>query len=309
MPKVTKPVAFYDTVLEATDPSTNVTTSRRVDADFWQETLNNIVLVTDHTKRIHKRAGKRFYGQVIRPTSPPIRHLQIGRLRDLSDNLEQTDLSTGDVQPLVLPDPNLRVSEPTFVVPFGTAGRVAILSPGRSTRQETIGAWLTAVQDLAPEGKSIRFRPVIDEDALAKVLSSQGAVSVEFNVEAGSILDTEGDIPLLDAVDSVLESGPSVGTVTIAWSLGLDGGTIADRNLIKKIAAKIASEGLARWGRVNLIVEKDGGELRREQHDLLEDAIVAKIQYMVEADSQTSSGLILDAIQRAIHEFNQRPSV
>lgn len=308
MSKVRKRVTFYDTVVETTT-KTGKTKVKRVQDDFWVTTLARVSALTDHKKRIHTTSGKRYYGVVVRPTSPNINHLQVGRLRDLSEHLEQTNLASGKVGPLILPDPNLRVSEPTFVVPFGTKGRIAVLSPGKSTRQETIANWLTGVLDLAPKGKSIRFRPVVDHQAIARLVGSQGAVAVEFNIDAETSLPTDGDVPLLAAVEEVRTEGPSMGTITIGWSLGRDGGTINDRNIIKSLAMKIATGNFARRAKVNMILEDEDGNLHREEHNLLEDQIVAKVSYDVEADTQTSAEVVLQAVADAIKTFNQNASV
>ncbi|MFD4958429.1 hypothetical protein [Microbacterium sp. NPDC058389] len=304
--KVNRRVLFFDTVVETTDKSGKVATSR-VDQDFWLRTLAKLEAITDHKKRIHRHSGRRFYGVVARPKSPPIHHIQIGRLRDLSDHLEQTDLSSGTVAPLTL-GPNLRVSEPTFVVPFGLKGRVAIMSPGGSTRQETIASWLTGVLNLATSGKSVRFRPVVDEAALTRLVNSQGAVGVEFNLDAEEPIPSDTEVPILDAVEQVRKKGPSVGTITIGWTLGRDGGTISDRGLIKKLAQKIAEGGIAKRGKVNLVLDDGQGGVKREVHSLFEDQVVTKVSYEVEADVRTSSEIVLSAINDAISTFNQSHS-
>jgi hypothetical protein len=304
--KVNRRVLFFDTVVETTDKGGKITTSR-VDQDFWLKTLAKLEAVKDHKKRIHRHSGRRFYGVVSRPMSPPINHLQIGRLRDLSDHLEQTDLSSGAVAPLTL-GPNLRVSEPTFLVPFGLRGRVAIMSPGGSTRQETIANWLTGVLDLVPDGKSIRFRPVVDESALTRLIGSQGAVGVEFNLDAEEPIPSDEQVPILEAVEQVRKKGPSVGTITIGWTLGRAGGTISDRSLIKKLAQKIAEGGIAKRGKVNLVLDDGAGGVKHEVHSLVEDQVVTKVSYEVEADVRTSSEVVLSAINDAISTFNQSQS-
>lgn len=303
MAKVNRRVLFFDTVVEVTDKNGKVTTSR-VEGDFWLKTLAKLEAINDHKKRIHRHSGRRFYGVVSRPKSPAINHIQIGRLRDLSDHLEQTDLASGAVAPLTL-GPNLRVSEPTFVVPFGGKGRVAVMSPGGSTRQETIANWLTGVLELAKAGKSIRFRPVVDEAALSRLINSQGAVGVEFNLDAEEPIPSDKEVPILEAVEQVRKKGPSVGTITIGWTLGRDGGTISDRGLIKKLARRIAEGGLAKRGKVNLVLDDGAGGVKHEIHNLFEDQVITKVRYEVEADVRTTSEVVLGAINDAIAEFNQ----
>jgi len=114
------------------------------------------------------------------------------------------------------------------------------------------------------------------------------------------------EVPLLDAVDSVRATGPSMGTLTVGWSLGIGGGTIADRNMIQKLALKIATGTFARRASVNLVVEDEDGNLRREAHNIFEDQIVETVTYHVEADTKSSDQVILIAIAEAIAEFRRR---
>jgi len=304
---VSKQVTFYDTVVITDKNDGKGPKTKTVGADFWNKLLDKIEALSDHNDRIHKIRQRQFYGIVSRPKSPAINHLQVGRLRDLSEHLEQTNLKSGQVGPLILPDPNLRVSEPTFVVPFGTKGRVAIMSPGQSTRPETIANWLTGVLALVPKGKSIEFRPVVDVDTLTKILSSKGAVGVDFH------LDTDRQLPkgnsLLDAVESVRAEGPSNGTLYVGWSLGREGGTMKDKSIIKKLATEIAVNKLARRASVNLVVEDEQGNLHREQHDLFEDHIVSKVSYRVASDVRVDTSTILTAISKSIQDFNKLPGV
>jgi hypothetical protein len=305
--KERKRVAFYDTVVETTTED-GKTSTKNVRDDFWPATLDRIADITNHTKRIQYASGKRHYGAALDSVSPAFRYLQVYHLRDLSEHLEQTDLSSGSVGPLELPA-NFRVSEPTFVVPFGTKGRVAIMSPGRTTRQETVANWITGVLDLPPKGKSIRFLPVVDQSAIDRITNSQGAVGIEFKVNADETLPADGNLPLLTAVNELRASGPDTGVITIGWSLGRKGGTHNDQGIIKSIALKIATGDFARRGKVNLVLEDEDGSLHREEHDLLEDQIVTKVTYQVDADTRTSTDVVLTAIGGAIDEFNKRSPV
>lgn len=304
--RVSKQVKFYDVKLVTTDAK-GKETAKAVDSLFWKTTLDRVEAITDAKKRIESVSRVRYYGAVLRPKTPPVDHLQVGRLRDLSDHLETTDLTTGAVTPLTLGDPNLRVSEPTFVVPFGNSGRVAMLSPGKATRQETIGHWLTLVLNLAPKGKAIRFVPVVNEDALNTILGSQGAVGIDFNIAQGTDLADiqKGKDSLLTAVSEVLSKGPKAGVLKVGWTLGYDGST-ADRNLIKSIAYKVATGGFAERATVNLLVANDDGDVRHETHNVFEDHIVEKVSYQIDADQVSSSTIILNAVGQAIKDFTSR---
>lgn len=305
MALVPKRVTFYDTVVDVTDDNGREST-KNVGPLFWPKLMDKL----DGYKfqqRIQTISRTRHYGKVVLPLSPAIRHIQVGRLRDISEHLEQTNIASGDVGPLLLPDPNLRVSEPTFVVPFGQGGRVAMISPGRLTRHETIGHWITAVLKYAPKGRSVRFVPVVDPDILAKVLAAQGAVGVEFNFDASKSLAGTGS-QLLNAVDGVRDKGPKSGTITLGWSLGIEGGNQQDKDLLQKAAEKIIQKKLAKRASANLVIEDENGNLRREQHDLLEDKVVTTVRYKVEADAAQTTESILTAVGKAIADVKQRTS-
>ncbi len=303
MALVAKRVTFYDTVVDVTDENGRETT-KFVGPKFWPRLMDKLES-TKHQRRIQTISSVRYYGQVVLPLSPAIRHLQVGRLRDRSEHLEQTNLASGDVGPLILPDEDLRVSEPTFVVPFSGSGRVAMISPGRLTRHETIGHWATSVLNYLPKGKSIRFVPVFDPDILAKVLASQGAVGIEFNFDASTSLDKTGS-QLLDAVNEVRTKGPSTGTVTVGWSLGIDGGSSHDKDLLQKVAEKIIQGKLARRATANLVVEDEDGNVRRETHNLFEDKIVANVKYRVDADAAQTTESILKEVSKAMTVVRKR---
>jgi len=297
-------VKFYDTVLEYAATSTEPARTKTVKPTFWTKALTKLEGLPDAKSRTSRIGQRQYYGAVFRPASPAITHLQVGRIRDLSEHIEETDLDSGAVAPLILSG-NRRVSEPTFVVPFLTSGRVAIMSPGRSTRHETVAHWLNLTLGLIPKGRAIRFRPVIDENALQRLLDSKGAVGVEFALDADKELPDGDDLPLLDAVESVRAEGPSVGTFYVGWSLGRNNGTTADKNLIKRIATRISSQNLARRAVVNMVVEDEHGKLRNETHNLFEDHVVRKASWQVSPDQRSDSSAVLSAISKAVQDFNE----
>lgn len=305
MVKIRKDVAFFDVVViktvDGAPPS-----EKFVKADFWSKVLTRIERLEAPALRTVRVGQVQYFGVVSRPTSPAVPHLQVGRIRDLSDHLEETDLETGAVEPLQLA-PAKRVSEPTFIVPFTSGGRVAIFSPGRSTRHETIANWLTGVLKLAPKGKSIRFRPVVDEDSLAKLLASKGAVGVEFSVDASQELPTDSSI--LEAVENVREAGPSTGTLYFGWSLGRSGGSGRDQSMIKDLAEKLRTSQLAKRATVNMVVEDEDGRLKRETHSLVEDSIVHKVSYEASSDTRANTSQVLREIVKAIEDFRNRTNV
>lgn len=308
MASVTKEVKFYDTVVVYAAADGAPSRVRTVKSTWWPKLLKKLEELEDARDRTATIRQRQYYGAVVRPKRPTIDHLQVGRLRDLSEQIEETDLDTGTVTPLIL-DGNKRVSEPTFVVPFSTSGRIAVMSPGRSTRAEAIAAWLNSVLDSAVKGWSIEFRPVVDESALDRLLHSEGAVGVEFHLDASEELPDDTDVGLLDAVETLRAEGPNTGTLMVGWSLGYDGGTIKDKNLLKALATKIRTDNLARRIKVNMVVQNDDGVLRRETHDLIVDRITKKATWQASPDKRPSTSDILVAISNSMRELANTPNV
>lgn len=301
--KQSKEVRFYQTMLIST-ASDGVEVSAPAKADFWPALLKRLELL-ETAKRKATINRRDYYGTVARPISPPIHHLQIGRLRDASEGLERTNLDTGETAALLLAG-NQRVSEPTFVVPFSNSGKVAVMGPGLATRASTIGNWLTNVCNLVPQGQAIRLAPIVDVDALQLLMESKGAVGVQFQIDTEKELTTEGDKSLIGAVDGLRRKGPSEGTMYVGWSLGRDRGTLADKSMLKKLAEQVTTHNLAKRAEANLIIEDEDGNIRHETHNLFEDQIVEKARWSVERSRPSDVSAILLAIGKAMSAFEAK---
>lgn len=301
---VKKTVEFYDAILfELQDDGSRV--QKHLTKEFWRRTLTEIEKVEDHHARVQIVNSIRYYGQVKRPTSPAVDHLQIGRLRDLSDNLEKTSLETGKVEPLEL-DSNSRVSEPTFIVPFGLPGRVAVMSPGQKTRPGAIADWIGKVLKYQKKRLELRLFPILNPQAVGEVLNAQGAVGLEFQIDAGTVLPEAADLPVIEAVDSVQQSGPSTGTLAVKWSLGRAGGTASDRQLLHRLAGWLLKHDVANHAKVNLELVGEDGTIKRDLRDLFEDHLTETAVWHATSDRRVPQGVLLDAIGKAIQDFQKR---
>lgn len=299
----TKEVRFYQTVIVTTEAD-GTESRKNVGKKFWPKLLDKLEAKT--VKQRKSTISRRdYFGAVSRPVSPAIPHLQVGRLRDVSEGLERTDMDTGETVALLL-DGNQRVSEPTFVVPFSGSGRVAVMGPGLSTRATTIARWLTDVFNLALKGKSIQLAPIVDLDALALLMDSKGAVAVQFQFDVSKELASKGDNSLLGAVENVRRSGPSEGVMYVGWSMGRSGGTISDKSMLKKLAEVITTKHLANRATANLVIEDADGNMRHETHNLFEDQIVEKAKWKVDRSKPSDVSEILSAISKAMREFDKK---
>lgn len=178
MTTLQKTVRFYDTVLIDKDDERKL-----VEPDFWPTALSKLSS-TDLAGRSATLFGVDYFGMSVSPVRPALPHLQIERIRDLAEQLNRANVANGDVEPLDFDDPDDRVSEPTYLVPFGRHGSVAVMSPAvQGTRSETISRWLTIVLGLVPRGYSLELVPVVDPDVLQRIMAAEGAVMLEVHVD------------------------------------------------------------------------------------------------------------------------------
>ena len=150
MATITKTVRFYDTILvDDQDQRLNV------QSNFWTTAIDSFAR-WDLNARSGMISEVKYIGRAVSPRRPALPHLQVERIRDLAEQLNRSNLANGVVEPLDFDDPNDRVSEPTFIVPFGASGRVAVMSPAvQGTRSETLSSWLTLVLGLVERGYSL----------------------------------------------------------------------------------------------------------------------------------------------------------
>ena len=214
MTTIQKTVRFYDTVLIDENDVRHA-----VEQDFW-----STVISTFTTWDLKARSGKilevDYLGRAVSPKRPTLPHIQVERIRDLTEQLNRSNLANGDVEPLDFEDPNDRVSEPTYIVPFGLNGRIAIMSPAvQSTRPETLSRWLTLVLGLTPKGYSLELIPVVDPDVLQKIVSAEGAVMLEVHVDAGATVPPTGGGAVGDAFRQAQHHSLEEARMVFRWSL------------------------------------------------------------------------------------------
>lgn len=299
MTKVEKTVRFYDTI------AIDVRGDRLgVEDDFWSSLLSNFASrgLADRSASIE---GVDYIGHAVSPLRPALPHLQVERIRDLAEQLNVSNLRSGEVEPLDFDDPNDRVSEPTFIVPFGSFGRVAVMSPAvQASRPETLGRWLTSVLDLVPLGYSIEFVPVVDPGILEKITGADGAVMLEVHVDAGVDLPTGGGA-VGEAFRSAQKQELDEARLVFRWSLDRSGGTPGVRDALRRGALWVAQHSFSSMAKVKLANEHEGKIVRDEERSIFMDRITKSVKFETRAGVRASEEAILTAIGGAIREFNQ----
>jgi hypothetical protein len=299
MATIEKTVRFYDTVLIDEHGA-----RKGVQGDFWTELLSAF-----NGWGLKERSGKvsdvDYFGIAAFPRRPALPHLQIERIRDLTEQLNRANVSSGDVEPLDFDDPDERVSEPTFVVPFGSNGRVAVMSPAvQGTRPETLARWLTSVLDLVPKGFSLDLVPVVDPEMVAKIENADGAVMLEVHIDAGAQIPGTGGGPVGDAFRNAQNQALEDARLVFRWSLDRSGGTQRVRDALRRGAEWVVKNAFSSNAKVKLASEgTDGRLVRDEERSIFEDRITRSVTFQTDGGQRTSDEVILNAVAEAIREF------
>ncbi len=304
MAEIRKFVRFFDTVVIEPDETRNP-----AQGSFWFDLIDGMHSWS-HQQREFPVSGVKYFGEPQHPVSPALPHIQVGRVRDLSEQLKKYNLTSGSVDPLTFEDPDDRVSEPTYIVPFGNDGRVAIMSPAvRATRHETLARWVTGVCELAIQGRSIELIPVVDEEVLAKIANAEGAVMLEVHVDAGMPIPDSGGGDLGDAFRAARHQATDELDLVLRWSLGRRNGTHSIRDSIREAALWVAHSGFSTKAEVNIVTENEEGSISRELHSIFDDRIAKRVEFFVPEGQVAPDEVVLASIGEAINNFLRGSSV
>lgn len=301
MATIEKTVRFYDTVLIG-----DKEVRKAVEADFWSSVLEALA-GWGLKARSGRVFGVDYFGRSVSPVRPALPHLQIERIRDLAEQLNRSNMSNGAVAPLDFPDPDDRVSEPTFIVPFGIHGRVAVMSPAvQATRPETLSRWLTLVLGLVQKGYSLELIPVVDPDVLERIQDADGAVMLEVHVDAGVSVPPTGGGAVGDAFRNAQHQSLQDARMVFRWSLGRAGGTSSVRDALRKGALWVVQNAFTDSAKVKLAsLDADGRLMRDDVRNIFQDRITKQVTFHTSAGQRAADQEILSAIGDAILEFNR----
>lgn len=301
MTTIKKTVRFYDTVL------VDVNDARlRVEADFWS-TVIGLFDSWDLAARSGSVFDVDYIGRAVSPRRPALPHLQIERIRDLAEQLNRSNVANGEVEPLDFEDPDDRVSEPTFIVPFGQHGRVAVMSPAvQGTRSETLARWMTLVLGLSARGYSLELVPVVDPDVLEKIMNAEGAVMLEVHVDAGATVPGTGGGAVGDAFRNAQHQSLQDAQLVLRWSLGRSGGTGPVRDALRAGALWVVRNTFSRNAKVKLAdVDQTGRLVRDEERSIFRDRITKHVTFQTNSGQRATDEAILTAVSEAILEFTR----
>lgn len=298
MPDVRKTVRFFDAVLTDAEGQRGY-----VADDFWEK-LIAAMQSWDVSQRSFPISGVQYFGVPRDPRTPPLPHLQVGRVRELSENLQRYNRVSGHVEDLAFDDPDERVSEPTYIVPLSSGGRVAIMSPAvRATRHETLARWVTGVSEMERKGQSLQLVPVVDEAVVEKIMSARGAAMLDVHVRAGEVLPASGGGALGAGFRAARQQATDELDLQVRWSIGRRSGTANIREMLQDAASWVATGAFSHRAQVTIEVEQEDGEFKRELHSIFNDRIASQVTFFVREGQAASEEDVLTAIQGAITQF------
>lgn len=279
-----------------------------ISGDFWDELLTKIdgLSLGDREAVINDIS---YVGEKLDPKSPVMPHLQIHRIRNLSEQINQFDRLDGNIGPLQLDSPSKRIAEPTYLVPFGKDNYVAVLSPApRGTTLSAIEEWLTIASGISDLDGTISLRPIVDESVLQKLLNSSGGSRLELRVERGTTIPTNGGGDIGDAVRQVTQGTTEDMSLDLTWSFGHDKQPSSWRNKLVVAATWIAQTAWTEKAKINFTYEDELGNLHTESHDIFRDRIAFNVEIESSVDERLEESYVLNAIASAIQKFHNRMS-
>ena len=299
MPNVRKIVRFYEPIqLDQADRTVAITGS------FWG-LLSTRVNGLQPAGRQLRHSGTRYAGEARLAVTPAVQYIYVGRLRPAADNPDLYHEGVGITGPLTTPSVDDLLSEPTYMVPFGTQNYVAVMSPKTGgTRVGALDAWLTAMCGLTTTGDRIELRPLVDPALLAKLDEADGASRLNVRVQPGAHPPRGGGI-VGEAIRQATSPTTEEMSLELTWSFGNTRGSEGWRGQLLAAAQWVARGDWADKAEVTLQLP-DGATLRTEQHNLLRDAVTLSTSFEVPEGQVPSEQSVLEAIHNAITEFRRR---
>lgn len=279
-----------------------------ISGDFWEELLTRVESL-DLSERESNINDVSYVGEARHPKSPVMPHLQLHRIRNLSEQINEFDKIDGLISPLHLDSPSKRIAEPTYLVPFGKENFVAILSPApRGTHLSAIEEWLTHATGIGAADGTVTLRPIIDESIMQKLQNAQGGSRLELRVERGTNLPTDGGGEIGDALRQISRGTTEDMSLDLTWSFGYDKQPSSWRKKLVNAATWIAQTAWTDKAKINFTYLGEDGELHTETHDIFRDRVAINIQIESNVDERLEESYVLHAISSAIQQFNSRMS-
>jgi hypothetical protein len=300
MAQITKVVKFYEPL------SVDQNDKRKGFKDgFWSalaKKLNN----AQPAGREHTYSNITYYGESRTAKRPAAEYVYVGRLRPPADHPDTYRPGSGITGPLQPVNKGDRISEPTYLLPFGTKNYVSVMSPVTgATRVGALDSWLNAMAGSLQTSNRIELAPIIDRKTFDKLKDAIGATKLYVRIPDGVTVPQSGGGRVGDAIREAAAKRIPGAYVDITWSFGHARGTDANRRGMLNAVRWIANAGWAEKVEVNLqIPEADG--YRTEFHEILLDRVTLRGEFDVPDGQVPSERAVLTSMTETIEQFRRQ---
>lgn len=170
-----KIVRFYDLRFLPRDGDD----TRPIEPGFWPALGVQIESRSPRDCQVSAR-GRLVHGEHRTCHQPAKQYFYVGRVRDRPDTLD----SAGAVGELELSLRDSVLLEPTYVVPFGTQNRVAVLTMSQSSpRVSTLEDWFSRMAGFDPAIERLTLLPILNQHVAERLAQASGATIFQVHAE------------------------------------------------------------------------------------------------------------------------------
>lgn len=298
MPK--RVVRFYDLrILQH-----NELHGQEVQAGFWQEVARSVNGRAPEQRECAIR-GRRVFGEHRVARRPNRSYFYVGRVRDRTEWPDTLlDDGSGTVGRLEPSQQSAVLLEPSYVVPFSTRNRVAIMNMSRtSPSMSALEEWLTVQAELDLKQCQVSLIPILNPNVMERLNRAEGARILSVVVEPMRDVPSGGG-----QIGRAFRESRRVSMetdLTVKWSLGNRRAASSTTSDLLE-GARWVDDSWAKSAEVSLEVPDDDGELHRESYNLFKQRFTLQARFDAPEDQQPSESSVLTGITDAINEFNRQ---
>lgn len=296
-------VRFYDPEVVQQDGQ-----PQNLGQSFWPEIFDKLApLGADDREASYN--GVRYYGEVCTCRAPALRYLYVGRVRGRPDFPHTYRRGAGSGGRLELGEDGDELTEPTYVVPFGSRNFVAVLAPvSTAVRAGALGRWLNLTLGFVESEERIELTPLLSPTLERDLRRAVGATSARVKLAPGG-QPPAGLGQVARALSIAREVADEEAFVDLRLSFGSRGaGSSSARSGLLNLARNVAGaeDGAISAATVSLQVPNEDGSTRIAEHDLIEDLAVEEVVVHLGDGPETDEARVLTAALGAAEVFEQR---
>ncbi|MCW2904134.1 MAG: hypothetical protein JWO67_6399 [Streptosporangiaceae bacterium] len=275
--------------------------------DFWALLRSKIQPLTV-AQRECVFNGVTYFGEARLAKKPAVNYVYLGRIRPAADHPDGYRPNAGSIGPLTPAQAGDLISEPSYLLPFGTQNFTAMLSPiTGATRVPAVERWLNHVFGLLPTPDQIVLSPITDEKVLDKLQQAAGATRLYVQMKPGASVPQQGGGVVGGAIRNAAANTNTELALEMSWSFGhgYASGSQGWKNALLQAANFVAQGDFASKAEVNMQIPEGNG-LRTEIHDLFLDRVAFPTTIQVPAGQSPTEESVLQGMQEAIEKFRKQ---